>query len=475
MTRREMLVGGAGLLTLAGCSRVIDKVAARPLPDKLALPPNPGPAARLLNRAGFGPRPGEIAMATDMGLDKWLDDQLHPSTDDDPVLMLNLARFEALSTDSAELEDIQEGPVMKELGAAAILRATYSRHQLRERMVDLWTNHFNIYAQKAHGAYKKPTDDLKVIRENALGSFPEMVKASAKSPAMLTYLDNQVNEFHHPNENYARELMELHTLGVHGGYSQQDVMEVARCFTGWTVEDRFLRPKGQFRFNEDAHDKGEKHVLGHVIPAGGGIEDAEQVLDILATHPSTARFISGKLCRAFLGTTDSPWVDKLSDFYLKTNGDISSMLRPLLLSSEVLEGAPIAKRPFDYMVSALRVTGATTDGEAVQTHLSNMGQPLYGWPMPDGYPERAAAWSGSMLGRWNFATDLVKGKIGGTHNDSSGLLSAAHDDNAHAAVIAVLGRNPDAADPMLLHLRQASADPSRLIALALSSPEFQYK
>lgn len=363
---------------------------------------------------------------------------------------------------------------MRQLSAATILRATYSKWQLRERMVDLWSNHFNIFADKAHGAYRKPTDDLAVVRSHALGSFPEMLLASARSPAMLTYLDNQVNNKAHPNENYARELMELHTLGVHGGYSQKDVMEVARCFTGWGVENRFLHHKGAFRFDPDQHDTGSKVVLGHAISAGGGVEDGEKVLAILGGHPGTAKFIASKLCRHFLGTSEGPWTEKLAQIYLGTNGHIPSMLRPLLLSDEVLHGAPVPKRPLDFMVSALRATASKTDGDGIQTHLNNMGQPLFGWPMPDGYPERAASWSGSMLARWNFALELTSNKIPGTTTPVDSLLTSSETGRARTAAMAILNRIPRTDEPLMKALARVDSS-AQMASIALSSPEFQYR
>jgi uncharacterized protein (DUF1800 family) len=263
------------------------------------------------------------------------------------------------------------------------------------------------------------------VRRHALGKFPDLLRASAHSPAMLAYLDNQENRRGVPNENYARELMELHTLGVHGGYTQKDVLEVARCFTGWTIENRFLRRRGNFRFDEALHDNGSKKVLGVTIFAGGGQSDATKVLDILATHPATARFIAGKLCRYFLGEENAEWTKKLAAIYNKTGGDIKAMLRPLLLSDTLQEAPPILKRPFDFTVSALRALNADTDGGApLQEHLTRMGQPLYQWPMPDGYPDRTAAWTGSLLARWNFALSLTGGAIDSTSIDVPTLLQA---------------------------------------------------
>jgi hypothetical protein len=225
-----------------------------------------------------------------MGREAFVDEQLHPTDASEPqILTLRLRGMVGEARDSGawDLQDLPERDVLRQLSQAALLRAVYSHWQLRERLVDLWTNHFNIYARKNRGAYYTPTDQANVIRAHALGTFPDLLRASARSPAMLGYLDNEANRKGVPNENYARELLELHTLGVNGGYTQRDVREVARCLTGWTIEDRFLRRRGTFRFAAERHDNGEKIVLGHRIPAGGGEGDGERVLDIVCAHPST--------------------------------------------------------------------------------------------------------------------------------------------------------------------------------------------
>jgi uncharacterized protein (DUF1800 family) len=355
--------------------------------------------------------------------------------------------------------------ILSQLQQAALLRATYSDWQLKERMVDFWTNHFNIYARKGLGIYRKPQDDIGVVRENALGSFPAMLHASSRSPAMLVYLDNQVNKAGVPNENYARELMELHSLGIGGGYTQQDVQEVARCFTGWTVENRYLHAYGQLRFDPDAHDKGVKKVLGQVIPSMGE-DEVPYVVDILANHPSTARFIAKKLCGHFLGKREGPWVDKLATIYKDTKGSIGAMLEPLLLSDALRDGPPVAKRPLDFVVSALRAYAAESDcGRPIQQHLSNMGQGLFEWPMPDGYPDRTSAWTGSLLARWNFAFELCSNQVSGTNVDFENL-----------------GRKMEEFDPSELALDTSAklkslppADNERMAALALCAPEFQWR
>jgi uncharacterized protein (DUF1800 family) len=390
---------------------------------------------------------------------------------------------------------------------AAIIRAVYSPHQLRERMVDFWSNHFNIYARKGNSVFFKPADELETIRKHALGTFPELLRASAHSPAMLQYLDNQVNRRKDgkgagANENYARELMELHSLGVHGGYTQKDVQEVARCLTGWGIEERNVfqrlvasdrKPMGSFRFDPEKHDKGAKVVLGEPIAPGRGIEDGNQVLEILSMHPMTARYISQKICRYFLGDGASAdaWTPRLSKIYLETKGDIRKMLRPLLLSDDLLNGQPVLKRPFDFSVSALRALNADTDGgKALQLHLAHMGQPLYQWPMPDGYPDRTAAWTGSLLARWNFATALAGASLPGTAVDLPALLKAAGSKGSQTEKLTalILGRKPDAEEVAPLHAtvarhaervrafgtskRDAAAE---CAALLISSPQFQWR
>ena len=367
--------------------------------------------------------------------------------------------------------------MLRGLQQAAILRAVYSRHQLQERLVDFWTNHFNIYARKGDGTYFLPADQIKVIRPNALGKFPELLKASAHSPAMLSYLDNNVNQKGRANENYARELMELHTLGVHGGYSQKDVQEVARCFTGWTVENRFLRRKGFYRFDESRHDNGEKIVLGHKIPAQGGEKDAEMVLDILVKHPNTAKYISEKLCQHFLGEVAGDWPQKMAQIYLKTGGDIKAMLRPLLMSDEIKTGVPIIKRPFDFLASSLRALGADTDGgQPLQEHLRKMGQPLHLWPMPDGYPTKTESWTGSLLARWNFAIALTHGAIGNTSLNLPALIEKR--DAASALTEIILGhRAGEKTDLMHIITKNLQDNKSvqSIAAMLLCAPEFQWR
>lgn len=474
-SRREFLALAGTATVLGGCSQLARRLPGNDLPDSVALPAGDiEPEVRLLNRAGWGPRPGDVAEVKQLGVNTWIDrqlavddggDTLHkiaPNSGESPRLQAQLERLDIWQENPSELADLSQDEALKQLNSAMLLRAIYGRWPVRERMAAFWADHFNVYASKAEGVYQLGRYADQAIRDNALGNFPTMLQAVAKSPAMLQYLDNQLNRRGVANENYARELMELHTLGVHGGYTQKDVQEVARCFTGWTVERGFLKRKGTFVFDATQHDDGEKLVLGHRIPAGGGENDATQVLDIVAHHPATGKFIAGKLCRHFLGTADHPIRQDMAAAYARTGGDIKAMIGPLFRSKAFLKGPPVAKRPVDFIVSALRATGADTDaGPDVQKYLASMGQTLFEWPMPDGYPDRGAAWTGSLLARWNFSLALAHGTIAGTSID-----------------LVELTNRGGAIEPLLLNRRDASMPASDIegkAALCLASPEFQLR
>ncbi|MCC6442580.1 MAG: DUF1800 domain-containing protein [Armatimonadetes bacterium] len=490
LRRRDCLqlgaAAGAGAL-LTGCSGIVRRYAGPKMPESAALPEQAAePICRLLNRAGFGPAPGEVARVSSFGFEAYIEEQLHPQEKEPPALALRLRGIEAIRNHAMELGDYPQQAALHQLQQAALIRAVYSPHQLRERMVDFWSNHFNIYALKGRGYYLKTADDREVIRRHALGRFPDLLKASARSAAMLTYLDSQANRKGRPNENYARELMELHTLGVGGGYTQKDVQEVARCLTGWTMENRFLRPRGHFRFDTALHDNGSKTVLGTPIPADGGLSDGETVLDILAHHPSAARFICGKLCRYFIGSAPEKLVLRLAGVFQQTEGDIRAVLRSLLLSEEFRNGLPILKRPFDFMVSSLRVLAADTDGgEPLLSHLTRMGQPLFEWPMPDGYPDQTSAWTGSLLARWNFAFALSANNIKNTRIDHAAyrkFLGAEAPEALPGALIESILNLPagsEAAMPIRAKMEaftkvRAEALPE-MIGLLLASPPFQWR
>ncbi len=477
MDRREFLAWSGvvvGATALSGCAMPLRRLASERKEPTEPFVPATSREARLLSRASFGWNRESIALIQTMGAENWVARQLASNEPEDEVLEGTLSRLEVLHMQAAELQDQPQHEVLRQLQQGALLRAIYGRNQLKEVMVDFWTNHFAIFAKKDYAAWRKPSDESEVIRAHALGSFPEMLRASAKSPAMLAYLDNQGNTNTGPNENYARELMELHSLGVHGGYTQADVREVARCFTGWGLETRFLRPRQQFRFNAGSHDPGPKQVLGHPIPAEGGIKDGERVLEILAHHPQTARNIATKLCRFFLGDAGDVWIERTAKTYLDTKGDISAMLKPILLSEELATGPALPKRPLEYLTSVLRATECITDaGQSVQDQLGSMGQPLYQWPRPDGYPIDVDAWKGGLLLRWNFVSRLASGQLKGAEVPSNGWGV-----KTPAEWIPILLNRP--ADPRRHSIDRvvqslSTPDPRLAPALCLMSPEFQWK
>jgi len=335
--------------------------------------------------------------------------------------------------------------VVTDLQRGKLLRAVYSDRQLYELMVDFWENHFSIFANKDDDRYLLTGFDRETIRPFAFARFRDLLGATAHSPAMLFYLDNWRSSVPRPypakdgkpagidgglNENYARELMELHTLGVDGGYTQKDVQEVARCFSGWTIEKPNV--EGLFLYRPGLHDDGEKVVLGHKILAGGGIADGERVLDILATHPSTARFIATKLARRFISDDPPPAViDRAAAVFLKTDGSIRETLRAIITSPEFFSPAAYrakVRSPFEYTAAALRATSAETDGDRpVLDFVGRMGQPLFGRITPDGYSDRAEQWlsSGAMVARLNFAAALAGNRLKGTRIDPAGVLPGA--------------------------------------------------
>ncbi|RYG21427.1 DUF1800 domain-containing protein, partial [bacterium] len=382
VSRKAAILGLAA--TIAGCAPVAQRFAERA--EAVPAPNGAMPELRLLERAGFGPRPGDLARAHEIGREALVEKLLAADEGESARLNLLLSRVDALHMDSMELLDIPKERVLEGLRAAAILRATYGANPLHERMTEFWADHLNVYARKDDAAFRLGADLEGVARKHALGSFPKMIWASMDSSAMIGYLDNDRNEKSHPNENYARELLELHTLGVDGGYSQRDVMEVARCLSGWTIEKRFLRPKGRMRFDETQHDDGEKVVLGHRISAKGGETDIKAVWKIVCEHSATAHHVARKLVKRFVG--DAPALQaRVERAFADSKGDVRSCLRPILESKEIAEGAPLLRRPFDLVVASLRATDADTDGgPALQDHVRTMGQPSYEWPMPDGYP-----------------------------------------------------------------------------------------
>ena len=497
-TRREFLITGASALALSGAIfksvqgwlGEVRQYAGAGLKQPLEGPLTPptaaeiDPVAHTLNRLTFGPVPGDYARVAAMGADAFLEEQIAPEKIDDGLCDRAIARFsecwweplgEAYEEDAETLS-----PVLRRV---ALLRALYSRRQLFEVMCEFWSDHFNIDPGKADCRYTKIADDRDTIRAHALGNFRDMLRASALSPAMLWYLDGRANvkrtPDEKPNENYARELMELHTLGVHGGYTQQDVMEVARCLTGWTIlakkndgfSGKLLSPfkdRGKVIFRKDAHDNGAKRVLGADIPPDLGEGDLDRVIDIVATHPSTAQFIATKLCIRFIA--DEPpaaAVDAVAGAFTISRGDIKTTLRALFATPEFRASAGGKfKRPFHYIVSALRATNAETDADrGLLSYLERMGHVPFRYPTPDGYPARAQHWHATLLWRWKFALALANNRIKGTRIERKELRRALGGD---AALMATLLNRQPGADESDAFLKSSDG-----LALMLASPGFQ--
>jgi uncharacterized protein (DUF1800 family) len=374
--------------------------------------PELSPLLHVINRLTWGARPEDIERIREMGIEGYIEWQLNPDAIDDPLVNEFLEQNNVLLADEKGMRQIADenyDNLNRPVLWARLQRAVYSERQLFERVVDFWTDHFNIPIPDL--LVEKTLDDRDTVRPHAMSTFRELLFASAKSPAMLIYLDNFNSAKEHPNENYARELMELHTLGVDGGYTEQDVKEVARCFTGWTLRDNW---EGRFFFDKNMHDDGEKTVLGVRIPGGRGIEDGLQVLDILATHPSTATFISKKLCRKFVSDQpDDTLVEAVAQTFTDTGGDIKAMLR-YIFTSEVFMNSKGQKfrRPMEAVVAMIRTLVPAVQVNDYWTPfywLELMGHRPYHWYPPNGYPDVAGAWlnSNGLLHRWNAAMILA--------------------------------------------------------------------
>ena len=482
-------------------------------------PPDDAAITHILNRLTYGPRPGDVERIKTVGIQPWIERQLSPERIDDAALEHRLARLQTLTLDSqtiqrdfarpaimerrqrkaaesaeqstgaAEFADQptratdgtdstdrrRRGPiseaqrrdrqVIADLTEAKLLRAVYSERQLEEVLVDFWFNHFNVFAGKGATRIYLNEYEREAIRPFVLGRFRDMLGATAKSPAMLFYLDNWISTTDQPaslvaggarrrggpaasgrpagelqqrmrgiNENYARELLELHTLGVDGGYSQQDIDNIARAFTGWTMQPR---QGSGFMFVAARHDRGEKIVLGHRINAGGGVDDGERVLDIVATHPSTARHIATKLATRFVGDTPSvQLIDRIAGRFTATNGDLREVVKALLASPEFISTDAYrtkVKTPLEFVASALRATGADLRTAApLARTLREMGMPLYFCQPPTGYDEAGSTWvsAGALVSRMNFAVELSNNSVRGvqvplTHEQTVALKIGA--------------------------------------------------
>jgi uncharacterized protein (DUF1800 family) len=375
------------------------------------------PALRLARRITFGLNPAETQRARRLGYKGYLEYQLnHAALDDRAVESVVAANWPRVLQPSAQLVQVDQLLLYQQLTDSTLYRQVNSPRQLFERMVEFWNDHFTIYFQKV--GYLQVADNRDVIRKNALGNFGALLKASAHSPAMLAYLDNNVNRAGRANENYAREIMELHSLGVDGGYTQTDVAELSRCLTGWT-----LNAQGAFTFNASLHDFGAKTVLGVSIPArasnsGLGQQDMEQMLDVLIAHPNTATFIATKLLKFFLRPDPSAaQVAAVANAYTRTGGDIKAMLRVVFTEAWMTAAPAKFKRPHHLLISALRGSGAAISPTAttlstLRGYLSQMGQVPFDYETPEGYSDRVEYWSGNVVPRWNVMTSISNAAAG---------------------------------------------------------------
>ena len=525
------------LVAAAALSVSAQPGAARPAADEQT-------ARHVLNRITFGPRQGDVERVQRIGVEKFIDEQLHPDLISDLEVTRRLEGFGTLRLSSRAIAERYEIPALQarrarqqqtgdkpeaqqtpqqmamdpnrqranlpliELSQQKIIRAVYSERQLEEVLTDFWFNHFNVDARKGPARYMLTEYEREAIRPHVFGHFRELLGATAKGPAMLFYLDNwmsadpkgphldqaspvarrlgarmgrqQSGRPRQPqapqparqqarqrptglNENYGRELLELHTLGVDGGYTQNDVTEVARAFTGWTIQTPRLG--GDFRFAPALHDDGEKMVLGHHIRAGGGERDGEDVLDIVSSHPATARFISMKLARRFVSDTPpDALVERMASTFRTTGGDLRAVMTVLLSSPEFLspeaEHAKV-KNPFEFAISALRATGADVqDARPLVRTLQQLGMPLYQCQPPTGYKDSADTWvnTGALVNRMNVALSLASGTLPG--------MSLAGSPPAEALLAG------DLSEATRATIAKAQT-PQQALALALGSPEFQ--
>lgn len=501
-------------------------------------------ALHALNRLGYGPRPGEVETVSRMGVDAWIARQLAPEAMPDPACAAVTARFKTQSMSAEQLwkaypqgekrkllglfgKDSRPQRIVEEAAAAKLMRAVSCEAQLREVMTDFWFNHFNVDARKGPLKWLFMPYERDVIAPRAMGRFRDLLGAVAHSPAMLVYLDNAqstVDARYAPedmqddiermeekmaerggkraklglNENYARELLELHTLGVGGGYSQGDVTQLARVLTGWSVRRPNPKKAGEFgfQFKPRMHDPGPKTVLGRSF-SGKGEEEGEAALDMLARHPSTAKFIATKLCRRFVADDPSPaLVARVARRFTETDGDVRAVLKALFADPEFRSESALrakVKTPFEYAASLLRATNAEVrDPLQTAKALVRLGQPPYLCEPPTGWPDRADAWvsAGGLLERMKAANMVARaGPKAPAAADPAVVHPKAGDPRAALAALtdsrlggAVSARTREAlerrlGDPEVSRSRfddrPRPADARLLAVLVLGAPEFQ--
>ncbi len=491
-------------------------------------------ALHALNRLGFGPRPGDVDAVMRIGVDRWIDQQLHPERIPDAGVDARLRSFPTLQMSDRDLVqkyylpivemrreakgdentikemrekipyDQRPQRVVEDLVSQRIVRAVDSDRQLNEVMVDFWMNHFNVFVGKGIDRFLLTSYERDTIRPHIWGKFEDLLMATAKSPAMLFYLDNAQSvaapenrpalvapAFRRPfaqrpaarggglNENYAREIMELHTLGVDGGYTQKDVTELARVFTGWSI----ARPQEGgtgFMYRRAVHDVQPKTVLGVHFPAGGGMEEGERMIHVLAHQPATAHHIAYQLCQRLV-SDDPPkaLVDRVAKRFLATDGDLRETVKAVITSPEFWDPNVYrakVKSPFEYVASAIRAVDAHVDNPLpVARTLQQIGEPLYGAQPPTGYSDKAEAWmnSGALLNRLNFAMSLANNTMLGVNTNVNALVGNVDAASCVDALgIALTGGN--LTEETRRTIKSKGGQQVRTIAgLILGSPEFQ--
>lgn len=469
-----------------------------PVPETLG----PRVALHLLNRAGYGPRPGEIADVLAQGPTKWIEEQLEPGAD--PELDSRLARFTTLGYPTSQVLALYNadsrtiGVILDEFFSAKIVRAVHARNQLREVLVDFWFNHFNVFVNDGFDRYAISSYERDAIRPHVLGRFRELLGAATLHPAMLYYLDNYLNTVPRQqggrsiggiNENHGRELLELHTVGVDAGYTQADVVEASRCLTGHGIDN--IGQTGNYLYRAANHDNGAKQVFGLAVAAGGGEGDVQRLLDHLASHPATARFVARRLAERFVAD-DPPaaLVARLADVYLRSDGDLREVATALFGSAEFWAEAFGAGKPrtgFEYVIGALRAAGAEVqNARAARVAIQDTGMPVYACNPPTGYSNRGADWlnPSAQLYRINFGLDLAAGALAGIAADVRGLIreGGGDPDNPASAAEAinrvVFGRTLSAASlAAAARVSTSSGVPvaTRVAGLLFAGPEMQVR
>lgn len=443
-----------------------------------------------LKRTSYGVTPELREHALRIGLDAYINEQLHPETIADNECDNYLKPYRTLGMNTAERwKLISTNQVPNELMEAIFIRQRHSQRQLQEVMAEFWSNHFNIYIYRGLCKILKTDDDLHVIRPNIFSTYGNLLQASAQSPAMLSYLDNALSGKDSPNENYARELMELHTIGVDGGYTQEDVREVARILTGWTFsnKDDSIYSPGVFKFDHTIHDYGRKIVLGNVFPPGSGMAEGYRLIEMLSGHPMAAQFICTKLARRFISDTPDPAaIGQFAAEYLRTGGDIRAVLTTIFKSDAFkYSSGQKFKSPVEFLVSSLRLTDTKFTGSTQKftNYLKAFGHRPFTWLTPDGFPDNANFWAtcNGLVDRWNFGMMLTHGWVKGAKVD---LKAMTRDAGSPEDVIDVLSRRflgdvlPADARSILVDYYRSGKVKSILpitAGLILGSPHFQVR